>query len=254
MGRVEPVPVAVSETGSARGAAPTGTGDAFRRIAALLPHFLLLLFLLFLLVLLPAPVESADGDGSDFSPPEGERALARYMAEVDGREFDVHAEPAPLLRKSVLARAHLKGSDFAGIRYLVHSNGKVEPYSLDAYVSALRDEGVGVAREPGGTEGLPPRRVAEGIVAADQPGAAILEGTGDIPSYCRRPVEADFRGVVRPPWFYEDEGTVRWIYYAWNREGGTVTRYRFTFRGTALVPPVTVLRIGEGVGEHLPAK
>src|SRR5512138_1347597 len=125
-----------------------GSGGLSRRRRPLPFHLLPLLLLPLLL-----PCDAARGADAAFTPPEGERALVRYMAEVDGREFDVRADPAPLLEKAVLGRAKLKGSDFPGIRYIVHADGKVEPYTLDAYVAAMREEGVGVATEKGGREG-----------------------------------------------------------------------------------------------------
>jgi hypothetical protein len=199
----------------------------------------------------PAPVAATP---VPFGVAEGERALRRYLATIDDREFDVHAEPAPMLRQVLLGHSHLKDSPYAGPRYLVHADGRVEPYSLDAYVASLREEKVGTSGGEDGKGAVGQREISEAILSVDSPGAVLLQGTSDIPAYCRRPMEADFAGTVRPPWFYEDGGVVRWILYTWDRRGGVVTRYRFAFRGGDPVPSASVLRIGERVGEHVPAE
>jgi hypothetical protein len=217
--------------------------------------FRVLLLSSLLLALLPGRAPCDDGGAVSFGAPEAERALVRHLAAVDDREFEVRAEAVPFLRKVLIARARLKDATFSGPRYLVHANGKVEPYTLEGYLASLREEGLGAPEgkaEGRGGGSIGRREIGEAIVSVDQPGAIPLRASSDIPSYCRRPLEADFAGAIRPPWFYEDGGRTYWFFYTWLEAGGVVTRYRISFRGDDPVPDVSVLRIGERVGEHLP--
>jgi len=126
-------------------------------------------------------------------------------------------------------------------RHFMNSRGTIEERNMDSMNAVFLSEYPSSPEEEDRKQ-----LIGDFIKLHSEQNAQIIANTSDIPGYDKAPLDTEVADAVRTPFSF---GTLTTVVYTYQRVGGIVRRYEFTFEDGIAFRRAQCVVIGRDIGE-----